>query len=149
MPEESQPQKQKSTDARLVGVFPEFLFVLLPLVVILIVRLSQGQIGTILSWPEISFASAVLFGQTIVKIVSGTAAVDEACNWQNVAAVVSAFIVLGLVPSLTILGLILIRTTPSTGLGIAQIILLILSSMSTFSFGAVGQDLISRFGQRH
>jgi hypothetical protein len=120
MPDESRPdnsaKKKGMSDSPVAGVLAEFLFVLLPLIVILIIRLSQGLADTILTCPEFSFAAAILFGHSIIKLVSASAALGEPLNWQNLAAIVSALIVLGLAPSLTVLGLILLSTSPSTAL---------------------------------
>ena len=58
----------------IAGLLGDLLFIVLPLVVISIVDVSVGRsLFAIIESPELSFGSAVLFGQTIIKVVSGFA----------------------------------------------------------------------------
>ena len=120
----------------------ETLFVLLPLIVLAIVFSYQRKMFGLLHTPEWSFISAILFGQTLVKFVS--AAVSESgAYWQRVVVIVSAIIVLGVVPSLIILALVLVSEPPSNGLAIAQLIMFILSIVLYFFIGGAGQYAIT------
>lgn len=56
------------------AILGDLLFIVLPLVVISIVDVSVGRsLFAIIETPELSFGSAVLFGQTIIKVISGFA----------------------------------------------------------------------------
>jgi len=60
--------------AAMYAILGDLLFIVLPLVVISIVDVSVGRsLFAIIESPELSFGSAVLFGQTIIKVVSGFA----------------------------------------------------------------------------
>ena len=60
--------------AAVYAILGDLLFIVLPLVVISIVDVSVGRsLFAIIESPELSFGSAVLFGQTIFKVVSGFA----------------------------------------------------------------------------
>ena len=58
--------------AAMYAILGDLLFIVLPLVVISIVDVSVGRsLFAIIESPELSFGSAVLFGQTIIKVVPG------------------------------------------------------------------------------
>ena len=112
---------QGSLSEPLAGILGELLFVLLPLVVIVIIRIYQNlPIKNITQIPEISFAAAVIFGQTLIKLVSSAAITDYRLNWQLFSFIISCIIVFGLVPSLTILSIILVSQTPPTNIYLIQ-----------------------------
>jgi hypothetical protein len=90
-----------------VNALPELVFAVLPLVVLALVLAYLRKTGLhILSSPEWAFGSAVLFGQAIVRFVSGLIRSGRADN-EMVALVVSLLLVLGLVPALIVLALVL------------------------------------------
>ena len=65
------------------------------------------RLNEILTEPEWSLASAVMFGQTIIKMYHGLSKVDQkGIKHYNVSAMFSLIILFGLVPSLIILSLI-------------------------------------------
>ena len=81
------------------------------LVVISIVDFSVGRsLFAIIESPELSFGSAVPFGQTIIKVVPGFAHTKPSGAEQPVF-LIALIIVFGLVPSLVVLALLL-RVTP-------------------------------------
>jgi len=90
-----------------VSALPELTFAILPLLVLTLVFVYLGEdVPKILASPEWSFGSAVLFGQAIVRFVSGMIQSGKAKS-EMVALVVSMLLVLGLVPSLAVLALVL------------------------------------------
>jgi len=134
---ETKEEKEKRENMVLANTFAllasEWLFVVLPLVVITIVMSTKGSFFEIISSPEWSFAAAVLFGQTIVKSVSvAIIRGGDNLHWERVIVTVAALIVIGLIPTLTILSLILVSDPISQGLVIAQIALFVLSVISYF-----------------
>jgi len=122
-----------------VAILSELLFVLLPLLVLLIVFIHTGKgLWNLMASPELSFASAILMGQTIVKFVSGTS-IAGTRSWERIAFTVSIIIVLGLVPSLIILSLVLTTTNVSSGLVWAQVAFFIISVLVFIALGGAGQ----------
>jgi hypothetical protein len=131
------------TRGAVASIAAELLFVFLPLIVIAIIRLNNGStVRELLSVPDWSFGTAILLGQGLVKLVSGVAAQRPAARWQVVALIVSAMVVLGLVPSLMVLALMLTQTTPSVALVATQMSLFVLSVVIFLVFGSLGQTLM-------
>jgi hypothetical protein len=127
-PQLTEPETNNHDDLHLhnstLGVLSELLFILLPLLVLTIVLLYKGKtVGALLATPEWSFGAALLFGQTLVKFVSGAA--QSRWVWERVALVVSMIIVLGLAPSLTVLALILSSEPAPIALVITQLALFV------------------------
>lgn len=136
------PSKYSGRDT-VLGVIAELLFVLLPLVVVGIVLLvyrNEGLAALLVS-PEWSFLAAILMGQSIVKFVTGMLGNRDLVP-ERIAATVAAVIVLGLVPSLTVLALILAEKKPGPLLVDAQIGLFALSLLAFVFLGGVGHHWI-------
>lgn len=140
------PAGKKVLSDPVAGVLAELLFVLLPLLVLLIAFGVNGPNfwSRILHAPDWSFASSVLYGQSIVKFVSGITARPEARPWARVALIVSAVIVIFLVPTLVILACMLLISTVPLWTVLLQILLFIGSIVSFLTLGVVGQQLIDR-----
>jgi hypothetical protein len=82
--------------AAMYAILGDLLFIVLPLVVISIVDVSVGRsLFAIIESPELSFGSAVLFGQTIIKVVSGFAHTKPSGAEQPVF-IIALIIVFGL-----------------------------------------------------
>ena len=120
----------------------EFLFTLLPIVIILIVRSYENNFKAIFYNTEWSIISLILFGQAIVKFSSGISNSKAKFRWQLVALVISLIIIFGLIPSAIILVLNLSSNTLSLGMYIAQIVLFGFSCMTFFIVGALGQKML-------
>jgi hypothetical protein len=86
----------------LAGLAAEVSFAVLPLVVMLMVLVHAGHSNRILSAAEWSFGASILFGQTLVKFVSGLARGGSAAIGP-VALAVALLVVFGLSPSLMVL----------------------------------------------
>jgi len=145
--DELDQEKEDSDDPHYANTWAilisETLFVLLPLIVLTIVFSYQRKIFGLLHTPEWSFISAILFGQTLVKFVSAVISGAGVQYWQRVVAIVSAIIVLGIVPSLIILSLVLVSESPSNSLAIAQLVMFVLSIGLYFYIGGAGQYQIT------
>lgn len=122
----------------------EFLFILLPFVVSGIVFSSKGEYLSLLQMPEWSLAAAVLFGQSLVKFISGILANKGTyrARWERVALGIAFLIVVGLVPCLIVLSLILMRGHPSLALSFVQIGIFAFGVAAFFIFGAGGETLL-------
>jgi hypothetical protein len=120
------------------AIFGDLLFIVLPLVVISIVDVSVGKsLNALIETPELSFGSAVLFGQTIIKVVSGFAH-SKPSGAEQPVFVVAMIIVFGLVPSLVVLALLLSINPVPYGLQLAQAVIFALGVIVFFIFGVTG-----------
>jgi hypothetical protein len=120
------------------AIFGDLLFIVLPLVVISIVDVSVGKsLFALIETPELSFGSAVLFGQTIIKVVSGFAH-SKPSGAEQPVFVVAMIIVFGLVPSLVVLALLLSINPVPYGLQLAQAAIFVLGVLVFFIFGVTG-----------
>jgi len=117
----------------------EFLFVLLPLIVIALVLAFKGEhLGEIMASPEWSFGSAILGGQTLVRLVSGLTKARRP-SWQRVSFAVAALFVLTVVPALIVLAMIIISgASAPRWLILAQSIGFLVCATVFFAFGTLG-----------
>jgi len=120
----------------------EFLFTLLPIVILVIVRLFQNDFKAIFFNTEWSIISIILFGQSVVKFSSGISNTNTKVRWQFVALIISLIIIFGLIPSVIILILNLINTEVHFGMYITQFVIFIISSFVFFIVGALGQKML-------
>jgi uncharacterized membrane protein len=117
-------------------------------VVISIVNVSVGRsLQAIIQSPELSFASAVLFGQAIIKVVSGFAHTKPSGAEQPVF-IIALIIVFGLVPSLVVLALLLSVSPTPFGLQLSQACLFVLGVIVFGLFGVNGHAQSLRHGGR-
>ncbi len=122
----------------------ELLFILLPLIVVCLVHIYKGRVWTeIIGSPEWAFAASLMFGQSLVKFVSGVSH-RGILNWEEVAFTASMIIVLGLVPSLVVLVLILTSDKSTTFLKVLQIGLFAIGFATFMQFGKIGHKLMSK-----
>ena len=134
--------------AAMYAILGDLLFIVLPLVVISIVDVSVGRsLFAIIESPELSFGSAVLFGQTIIKVVSGFAHTKPSGAEQPVF-IIALIIVFGLVPSLVVLALLLSVNPIPHGLQLAQAGIFVLGVVVFGLFGVNGHALSLRHGGR-
>lgn len=120
----------------------EMLFTVLPLIVISIVRSYQCKFELIFYNTEWAMMSIILFGQSIVKFSSGIANSSLKFRWQLVSMIISLIIIFGLIPSIIILIISLLNDEKMFWLHFAQITLFILSIITFFIIGYLGQKLI-------
>jgi hypothetical protein len=135
---------QKHTKNALAALCAELAFVVLPLVVtLLIIGLGPGDSDHGL-WgsPEWSFASAILFGQALVRFVSGTTA-KGGMAWERIALAVSLIFVLGVVPSLTLLTIVMKSGDVGWEVAVAQLTLFGLGIVAFLVFGGMGHYALS------
>jgi hypothetical protein len=130
--------------AAFYALLGDLLFIVLPLVVITIVDLSIGKpLFVVIESPELSFGSAVLFGQTIIKVDSDFAHTKPSGAEQPVF-IIALIIVFGLVPSLVVLALLLSINPIPSGLQLAQGGIFALGIITFFFFGVNGHALSLR-----
>ena len=121
-----------------IVIASEILFILLPIFILLIYLIINDKVSSIFYSYDLSFATIILFGQTIVKMASGISNREKRFVWQYISLIFTLIIVLGLIPSILILIFLLIGYKIFC-LYIAQLILLIISLIIYFIFGTIGQ----------
>lgn len=124
-------------------LFTEYLFIILPFIVIAIVKIYSSDLYGFLSAPDWSFASSILFGQLLVKMVSGSL-IHQKVRWQRVSFLIAIILVCGLIPSLTTLTLILVSNGESTFVVNTQLILFFLASALFFWIGSAAQVMMAK-----
>lgn len=108
------------------GLAAELTFAILPLLVVLMVVIHQKHSVHLFASPEWSFGAAILFGQSLVKFISGIVRGGGGAIGP-IALVLAIVVVFGLVPSLFVLTLTLqaweSNHDPTRGLQTLQVIL--------------------------
>lgn len=131
----------------MISIFPELLFCLLPLLVLgLTLVFVDKSILFFLASPEWSFASAILLGQALVRFVFGTTS-NRRARQKVVALIVSAIIVLELVPALAVLSFTIIthektgaENVPGWLVGL-QLVIFFLSVLTFIAIGGIGEAI--------
>jgi hypothetical protein len=139
--------RSRSMDYRRIvpGLLAEVVFATLPLLVVAVVLKEFQKSPYALRSPEWSFAAAILFGQSIVRFMSGFAHGGHA-RPGPVSLAVTLIIVFGLTPSLLVLSAILTSEfggqaarEPALWMVVAQIVLFVLAAVTFMVFGAIGE----------
>lgn len=117
----------KSDAKAFIAVGAEALFAIFPIIVIFSVNFFDKTMLSIFYVADLSFASAVLSGQTLVKVVVGAAKYKDEMNYNFVSFISALIIVFLLGPS--IITLVYITTSIQVGIRVAifQIFLLVAS----------------------
>lgn len=112
----------------------DYIFYLLPFVILIIIRISQNELSNLILISDWSIASTIMYGQIIVKLSSALASTQKEKKIPAITLYLTALVCLGLVVNVVVYVLMIV--TPSFGIGIFQIILFIFSSVCHFVFGA-------------
>jgi hypothetical protein len=126
----------------------ETLFSCLPLVVVLAVLSQAGHARLYWASPEWSFGASILFAQSIVRFVNGLIRAGGRTVGGPVAFTIAIVVVLGLVPSLTVLTMTLqtieSRQFVSPWLQSFQVLLFVLSIAAYLLLGTVSEVIVAR-----
>lgn len=129
----------KTEKYSLLQIISELFFVLLPILVIFMLLTIAYRKSDIMKYTDFSFASIVLFGQTIVKFTSGAAKNNKRKKWQIISIVTSSILVFGIVPSTTVLIKIFETEVLPDFVYIIQLALFVVSILTFIILGTVGQ----------
>jgi hypothetical protein len=125
----------------IAGLLAEVLFAVLPLVVVFMVLMHVEHSKMIFSSPEWSFGASILFGQSLIKFISGIARGGSANG--PVALACMLIIVFGLVPSLIILIMTLLaqeaKQEAACWLQYAQVAIFALGAIAYTVLGLLGE----------
>jgi hypothetical protein len=126
----------------MAGLAAEVAFAVLPLMIVLIVFFHLGKTGRWWASNEWPFGAAILFGQALVKFMSGLSRGGPAATGP-VAFTTALVIVGGLAPSLLVLTLTLIANENSQPLApwlqVAHVVLFITAAAVYLVLGTVAE----------
>jgi hypothetical protein len=128
-PEHLKQEKDKLIESRAkFAATSELLFVILPFIVIAIILGHRGELKIIFFLPEWSIVSAVIVGQSVIKLVSMVLGRKKVIK-ESILLILSVLIVLWLVPILVILSIVLIadKDKVSCTLALTQAIMFFVS----------------------
>ena len=118
----------------------ELLFSTLPLIIIFILHIAlKKPIKEIFYSTDISFISVAVFGQTVIRFMSGIAKSQTKKNWQKIAFISSLLFIVGVVPSVSFLIVIYTNESVSKIVYYLQSIWFVLSFVSSWIVGTIGQ----------
>lgn len=130
-------------EGALYHVLTDYFFILLPVVVVVLVRSFHGLLREVARGADLSFASSVLFGQTIARLVAGVVRAGYRGSWRVSSFLITAVLVLGLVPSVVMLVSALSAPAPSLLLEVLQVAWFVLGSAVYIWLAHLGETLVS------
>lgn len=111
-----------------------YLFVILPLLILTIVKFTQDKTCELLLLSDWSIASSIIYGQLIVKLTTALAATSKSKKMSGITFNITLLICLGLAINIVVYVLMLIM--PSQNVGIIQLILFAAASIFHFIYGS-------------
>lgn len=125
--------KMNNRTGSLASVASEYLFICLPFVILLIVRLHQERGTELLTTSDWGIASGIIYGQLIVRLATALATTTKPKKISAITLNFTILVCLGL--SINLVTYSLMLTSPSIRLGYFQLILFALASASHFIYG--------------
>ncbi|AKP25236.1 conserved membrane hypothetical protein [Leptospira interrogans serovar Manilae] len=119
-------------------IVSDIFFITAPLIIYFLVKANEGEILEFFKSPDIGYANIVLFGQTLVRFVSGIAKTNKKLSWQLISLLLTLIIVLGLFPSAVIL-MISLSNKYNSNLYLFQWTLFVFAITIYFIVGSIGQ----------
>lgn len=120
-------------------IITEILFAILPIIVISFVLILNGKFSELFNKSELSFVAVVLFGQTLIRFLSGIAKSTKRKKWFLMSFYAAIIFVIGVIPSVILLITIYQNTNLQDIIFIFQIVWFILSIITYIIFGTIGQ----------
>jgi len=130
---------KSESNAKLI-IFIELLFSALPLIIVFILHIAlKKPLKEIFYSTDISFISVAVFGQTVIRFMSGIAKSQTKKNWQRIAFISSLLFIVGVVPSVSYLIIIYSNNAVSKIVYWLQFIWFVLAMFSYWIIGTIGQ----------
>lgn len=123
-------------------IIAEYLFTILPMVILISVLLFQYKFTDIIYNRDWSFVSIILIGQTLLKLNYGLQTVKEKIDSSKSYFFNALIICFGLIPSVLVYAGLSFIINPPDYLYYLQLIYVILSTVVFFIFGLAGQAFI-------
>jgi hypothetical protein len=133
--------KNKVYSSARITLLSEYLFILLPFIVIGMVKLYKSSLGDFFAAADWSFASAILFGQAIVKIVSA-GVINKNSVSPRIVLIVTLLFIIGVAPCLVLIAIILLNDANSIYIMLTQVILYIVATSMFFWIGSAAHVMI-------
>lgn len=124
----------KTANSNVLALIADYIFVILPFVIILIVRSAQGVSGSFYMLPDWGIAATIVYGQLIVKLATALAKTNKPKKTSAVSFYLTVLIAFGLVVNVVIN--ILMLVIPNEVLGKTQIALFALATICHFIIGS-------------
>ena len=124
----------KKANSNILALIADYIFVILPFVIILIVRSAQGANDSFYMLPDWGIAATIVYGQLIVKLATALAKTNKSKKTSAVNFYLTVLIAFGLVVNVVIN--ILMLVIPNEVLGKTQIILFGLATTCHFVIGS-------------
>ncbi|XDF80099.1 hypothetical protein AAFX60_017120 [Aliivibrio fischeri] len=124
----------KNTSGNMLALIADYVFVILPFIIILIVRNAQGAVGSFYMLPDWGIAATIVYGQLIVKLATALAKTHRPKKTSAISFYLTILVAFGLVVNVVIN--ILMLVIPSDGLGKTQFTLFIMATFCHFVLGA-------------
>ncbi|MCF5908144.1 hypothetical protein Q7I30_05285 [Aeromonas veronii] len=124
----------KKANSNFLALIADYIFVILPFVIILIVRSAQGANESFYMLPDLGIAATIVYGQLIVKLATALAKTNKPKKTSAVNFYLTVLIAFGLVVNVVIN--ILMLVIPNEVLGKTQIILFGLATTCHFVIGS-------------
>ncbi|PME27452.1 hypothetical protein BCV39_14730 [Vibrio sp. 10N.286.55.E10] len=124
----------KTANSNILALIADYIFVILPFVIILIVRSAQGVSGSFYMLPDWGIAATIVYGQLIVKLATALAKTNKPKKTSAVSFYLTVLIAFGLVVNVVIN--ILMLVIPNEVLGKTQIALFALATICHFIIGS-------------
>lgn len=136
----------KTANSNILALIADYIFVILPFVIILIVRSAQGVSGSFYMLPDWGIAATIVYGQLIVKLAAALAKTNKPKKTSAVNFYLTVLISFGLVVNVVIN--ILMIVIPNEVLGITQIVLFCFATICHFVIGLAVSHIESATEQR-
>lgn len=124
----------KTANSNILALIADYIFVILPFIIILIVRSAQGANDSFYMLPDWGIAATIVYGQLIVKLATALAKTNKPKKTSAVSFYLTVLIAFGLVVNVVIN--ILMLVIPNEVLGKTQIILFGLATACHFVIGS-------------
>ena len=125
----------------------ELLFAIFPLLILLLIALlNSDNFVSVFKRSDISFVSVLLFGQTLVKLISGYVKAGNKSGWQRVAFVITLLFIFGIIPSVIYLIIVHLAISKLQIVYILQNVWFGLSIIVYIIFGCIGQMKLDEKG---
>lgn len=122
-----------SQKGSVASVTSEYLFICLPFIILLIVRIHQERVEELLSASDWGIASGIIYGQLIVRLATALAATTRPKKIPAITLNFTILVCLGLSVNLVTYSLML--ASPTTSLGYFQLLLFTIASIFHFIYG--------------
>lgn len=131
----------------LLIIASELLFAFMPLLILLLIALlTSDDLMSVLKRSDISFVAVLLFGQTLVRLISGYVKTGNKSGWQRIAFVITILFVFGILPSVIYLIIVHLEISNLKIVYILQNIWFISSIIVYIIFGCIGQMKLDEKG---